>query len=545
MPHCLMCIRFNRQCPGPTDAPLLFVDTSSYPSGKKPRAKKPSPQATSLEVARRFEDGRGIAVGIGQLPEEMAYVLQVDVSPRYVLGEAYFQNLVAFMCAEGRHVPGAVRRTPNWLHAVPRMAATMPPSASRGASASHGREALSLALRATTAAFSSLELRNDALLHHAYGLYGGSLRYQGRVLQEMGDKAGDLYMVMTSLLLTMFESVVATTGEGFALHNVACAKMIDNAMKQASTAQARKTGNGPGANGPSPMLINLFFHVRIQLCFVYLTTSNPRIRGDAAMKRVLMEACGWPREKLPLIMQILTPFARLLELQSLAEGGFVMPPAELKRQREEYIKTKEDVDLLWDEYAKQSKGQRLCWTSVGTGHTDFRDPFTSLTYAYFSACYILLDMLAPTYARQTSTLAFMASHRQKSASPSSSSASNMSPTWPSTDSTTPNSSPPRNDFDPSFPSPSTTDHYALILSVSWYLRLRDTGFAYLRLHSPLFIVAMYAPSLEQKMVARMVFEDWKVGSLRGIGYLAIAQLDRSRPRIRELQPQAHASRDHN
>lgn len=465
---------------------------------------------------------------VESLPTEIAFVLQVDVSPRHILGEAFFQNFTAFMCAEGRLIPGAVRRTPSWLHALPRMAAIHPPSTSHGTSATHKNEALSLALRATTAAFSSLESRNSALLHHAYGLYGGSLRSQGKVLQEQGGKTRDLYMVMTSLLLTLFESVVASSGEGFALHNVACAKMIDNALEQASKAQGeQKPGKGPpGGGGPGPMLTNAFFHLRIQLTFVYLTTSNPRIRNDPVMKRVLLEACGWTPERLPLNMQIITPLARLMELQS--KSGELRSATKNDRERKEYVKAKEEVQQLWNRYAKQSKGQRLCWISIGTGYTDFRDPFTALTYAYFSACYILLDLLAPTYdaraGHSIASLPFMPSQRSNSASPVSSSSSNGSPTWHSPD-TPPNSSPPLTHFDTSFPPPSMTNHYALILSVSWYLRLRDTGFAYLRLHSPLFLVAMCAPTLEERSLARMVFEDWKAGSLRGIGCLAIQKLD--------------------
>lgn len=525
-----MCKKFNRICPGPTDAPLLFIDTSSYPSGKKPRAKKGSSNPTSLEVARRFEDGRGIAVGVGNLPEEIAYTVSVDVSPRHVWSEAFFQNLVVFFCAEGRHLPGAVRRTPNWLHAVPRMAATTPQSALRNASATRANEALGLALRATTAAFSSLEMKNEALLHHAYGLYGGSLRSQGRVLQERGDRVGDLYMVMTSLILSMFESVVATTGEGFASHNIACAKMIDNAMEQAMKAQ-----KGPGGKGPGPMLVNIFFHIRIQLCFVYLTTSNPQIRTDPAIKRVLLEACGWTKERLPLNMQIITPFAWLMELQSQSDQIWTMHPIELESKRLQYIKAKDDVNQMWEEYKQQSRGQTLSWISPGTGHTDFRDPFTAITYAYFSACYILIDLLAPTYSNlafsTTTTLPYMpstASTRSASSSPPSST-SNMPPPWPSDGpSTTPATSPPSSSpsHHSSFPPPASTDHFALILSVSWYIRLRDTGFAYLRLHAPLFIVALYAPGLEQRRVARMVFEDWQYGSLRGIGHLAVSKLDR-------------------
>lgn len=537
-----MCRKFNRKCPGPTDAPLLFVDTSSYPSGKKPRARKPSPQATSLEVARRFEDGRGIH-GFGNLSEEMAVVWSVDVSPRHIWGEKFFHTLVGFFCAEGRHVMGAVRRTPSWLHALPRMAATPPPSATQTPGGTRGNEALDLALKATTAAFSGLEMRNDALLHHAFKLYGGSLRFQGRVLQEKGDKVNDLYMVMTSVMLSLFESVVATTGEGFASHNLACAKMIDNALKQSSKApRQNRVKSVSEARGPGPMLTNVFFHVRIQLCFVYLTTFDPRIRNDPVMKRVLIEACGWTKERLPLNMQIITPLARLMELQSYVEKATMMSSADQERRRAEFTEAKEEVDQMWYEYEQQSKGQRLSWISPGTGHTDFRDPFTSLTYAYFSACYVLLGLLAPAFSPSavpsTTSLPFMPSvayPRSNSTSSASSTTSKTIPSWSSTNLPTPNASPISTKNNPapsppisdtSFPPPATTDHFALILSVSWYLKLRDTGFAYLRLHVPLLLVAMYAPSLQQRSVARMVFEDWKVGALRGIGWLAIAKLDR-------------------
>ena len=265
------------------------------------------------------------------------------------------------------------------------------------------------------------------------------------------------------------------------------------------------------------------------------------------MKRVLLEACGWTKEKLPLNMQIITPFARLIELQSYADNITMTQPSELECKRQQFFKAREEVDQMWLEYEEQNKGNPLSWVSPGTGHTQFRDPFTSLTYAYFSACYILLDLLAPTYAalttETTTSLPFMPSlpaQRYHSTPSASSSSSNASPLCPSTISNTPETSPasatkdslsPSPNRSQSFPSPSTTDHFALILSVSWYLRLRDTGFAYLRLHAPLFLVAMYAPTLEQRSVARMVFEDWKVGALRGIGWLAVSKLEQVRAKF--------------
>lgn len=559
LPHCLMCKRFGRQCPGPTDAPLLFIDTSSYPSGKKPRKKVTAAEDVS-KVWENISDSSSSSDGKISPLEETSHVQTVNVSPRYVLSEAFFANLVGFFCAEGRHMPGKPRNTPSWLYALPRMAVqsttqTWTPSAGGPPMGNKGGEALSLALRATTAAFSGVETRNMTLLEYAGGLYGAALRMQGRVLA--GDSQNiDMSMVASSVMLSMFETIVATTGTAFAAHVVGTAKLFDVAilrlakskpeevksgLGQFGAPSARNVGllGGPpapslpippggtppgvlgGAPPPAPSLVDeIFVHLRAQLAYVYLTTNEASIRADETVKRVLIDACGRPTDRLPLHMQILKPFARLTELywsrqtphsvtsspltdasDDTGKSGSTMS---VEEKHIAYNRAKEEVEGCWRGYQAFSKGQRLCWRDEATGHTNFRDPFTAINYAYYSACKILLQLV-------------------DSASPPMDMAIRTSPSSAATRSTaSSSSSSPRQAPSTSFSSPRSPaqdemDHHALILSVAWYLRLREVGFSYLRLCTPLVLVAMHAPRGEQRRAARMVFEEWKRGSLKGIG----------------------------
>ncbi|KAF2251447.1 hypothetical protein BU26DRAFT_603860 [Trematosphaeria pertusa] len=516
LPHCIMCKRFGRECPGVTDAPLLFIDNSSYPSGKKPRRKKPGSQSESTpagpvgwEVMGYGHAGRG-------LPEELAFVMLSQVSPRYVLNEAFFANLVCYFCAEGRHIPGSVRRTPSWLHILPRMAASGAPSP---ASNSNGANALGLALRATTAAFSGIETRNQGLLQYAYGLYGAALQSQGHVLQAKGPKGVGMNMVAASVMLSMFEAVVATTGQAYAEHIVGASKMMEVALLQVpAEREGAPPGGASGGGGPGPLLTNLFFHVRFQLAFVYLTSQEGRVRRDECIKRVLMGACGWRKEELPLMQRLVGCIGSLAEIYFDASPSPTTATRARKRRAgsEAYIRAKEEVDTLWQDYEPMIKRQRLCWTNPETGHTDFRDPFTALNFAYFSAARILLSLVS------TNPDPAPPSHIPPSLSSKSGSTSKTSPALSS--STVPASSTPVSSS-PDSPDSVAADHHALILDVAWFLRLRDVGFSYLRLHVPLFVVALHAPREEQRRVARMIFSEWKNGQLRGIGSLGMLGLE--------------------
>ena len=587
MPHCQMCLKFNRQCPGPTDAPLMFVDTSSYPSGKKPRKRpslpsskkplvKPEPKSsTDAEYERArgnmqlASTARGDVVGRrGDLPSELVYVTLVQISGRYVTNEALFSSLARFFCAEGRYMPGAPQRPPSWLHALPRLA-TQPPSTSvpsKNASQAgpSGKEALSLAIRATTAAFGGIEARNTGLLEYAAGLYGEALRAQGRVVARNasgsgGKKEVGMDMVAASVMLGMFEAIVATTGRAYAEHIIGAAKMLDVAMTQSlktggppSNAKGGGVGCGDGsspAKGPGPLLTHIFFHIRVQLAFVLLTSVEERVRCNETIERVLINACAWPFARMPLNQQIVRPLARLINL-TFPSSHPSRSPSAISRLAT-YTAAREEVHTLWTHYENENQSQNLVWYNSKAGQTDFRDPFTAIQYAYFAACWLLLARLAPsTDTHQTHTRA------SPPASPTSSCSLTsfldaMTPTNPhsrslplrpsasppppplrdsSTPSSTQNSVTPSPPSDPHLPTstdphrPTEPDHFALILSVSSFLKIRDVGFSYLRLHLPLFLVALYAPSGEQRRAARRVFEEWEGGALRGIGVLALERL---------------------
>ncbi|PVI05467.1 hypothetical protein DM02DRAFT_100124 [Periconia macrospinosa] len=565
MPHCQMCIKFGRQCPGPTDAPLLFIDNSSYPSGKRPKKPKgpfvtgqesqpalsrsrhlPSPDLSSPDAGENATEEEIVrAIPFDQLPYELAFDLTVHVSPRYVLNEAFYSNLVRFFCAEGRSLPGAPRRTPIWLHALPKLASgrggiITPPKQNSS------QEALSLALRATTSAFSGIETRNASLVEYSSRLYGAALRGQGKLLaaEEEGgsrvrDRTSEMEMLGTSVLLSMFEAIVATTKSAYAEHVLGSANLVARFLKK----MPKPTGvvfdqptPPPGAAGAQekrppitnkqPLLTGIFFHLRFQLTFVYLTSSSERLRQDSIIMTMLEDACGWDVDNLPLMQRQLRPIARLSTLLHNTNLS-------AWQRRWAYKGVKDEVDQLWAEYEGVEKTQKLRWTNVETGQTDFRDPFTALTYAYFAACWALLDVASPPEGSddQTTVLPMRTQSRPSSQtghgklaqSPESSSPPGkpsrplvLSPPASQTASSSSSSS---------SSSLSISEQHGLILSVAWYLRLRDVGFSYLRLHTPLFVTAMYAPSVEQRRVARIMFEEWKSGALRGIGEMGVGRLD--------------------
>lgn len=561
-----MCLKFGRECPGPIDAPLLFIDNSAYPSGKRPKKPKatpaaavqehhnalaqqqsqvrylPSPEGSSPEQSTKGYDEELVqGIELDKLPYELAFDLTVNVSPRYVLHEAFYANLVRFFCADGRQLPGAPRRTPTWLNVLPRLAANQ--LVDKHGKENETKQALSLALRSVTAAFTGIETRNVSLLEYASRLYGAALRGQGKVLaaDEGGKrvKGGlpEVEMLGTSVLLSMFEAIVATTSSAYAEHILGAAKMISRILKKmpkpAGTVHdqprphapgggsaslgkrvadgGKKRGSSAGAPYSQPLPTGLFFHVRFQLTFVYMATTSERLREDNIVMTVLEDACGWELENLPLMQRLLRPVTRLKTLLHNTNLS-------IWQRQWAYENVKEEVSQLWEEYQVASGTQKLRWTDGKTGRTDFRDPFTALTFAYFAACWVLLEMATPRENSDGTAVLPVRAH----------SAFNHSKATPPPALSTPSPSPSTSPSASASASPWSTpmaDHHALILSVAWYLRLRDVGFSYLRLHTPLFVTAKYASSMEQRRLARMIFEEWNSGALRGIGALGLDGLE--------------------
>jgi hypothetical protein len=577
MPHCQMCIKFNRQCPGPTDAPLMFIDTSSYPSGKKPR-KKPSPPSSRRSSPPRpaiktdpdpIEHERDLvpvqprshlsgSEPLRELPPELAYMTFAQISNRHAQNEALFSGLTQFFCAHHKPASNSPQPPPGWLHLMPDLSLQAPSSSTSALSktgSASGKEALSLAIRATSAAFGGIDAHHRGLLDHAAGLYGDALRAQGRVVAGNASakrKDVSIDMVAASVMLSMFEAVVSTTGRAYAEHTIGAAKMLDVAITRSlediasssSSPGGRGAGGhnnapraGPGS-GPPQLLTTMFFHIRVQLVYVLLTSTDERIRGDPVMHRVLVNACTWPSFKQPLNQQIIRPLAQLITLT------FSTPLSDQYSQAATYAAAGHEVFTLWTRYQNENNAnpsRPLCWYNEKAGRTDFRDPFTAIQYAYFAACRLLLDHLdhLANYSPMGIHRNYVVADDGSSPPPHSpasdcSSAtfytnlplrpSSTSPSPPSlTNSSSPSSTMRARSRTPS-PPRAKPDHFELILSVAAYLRIRAVGFSYLRLHVPLFLVALYAPLPEQRYVAKGMFDEWERGKLRGIAVLAHERL---------------------
>jgi hypothetical protein len=157
-----------------------------------------------------------------------------------------------------------------------------------------------------------------------------------------------------------------------------------------------------------------------------------------------------------------------------------------------YINVNTEVEALWQDYvdaATRVKTQ-VSWQDDLTGEVQFRDAFTALTMAYFSSARVLLSIVAPQLA-----------------------ASFLDP----------------------------TDHCATILQASQYLQTYTIGCAYLRMATPLLLVALHSPELSQRRQATDCFERWIKKSMTGISALALESIHQHRASEKKLSILARRS----
>ncbi|CAO2653846.1 Nn.00g105790.m01.CDS01 [Neocucurbitaria sp. VM-36] len=138
-----------------------------------------------------------------------------------------------------------------------------------------------------------------------------------------------------------------------------------------------------------------------------------------------------------------------------------------------------EVEVLWHEYNDTANdlNERLIWEDSSSGATTYRDAFTALTIAYFETARVLLAIVAPQLAASFVDL---------------------------------------------------NDHYAAIMETAQYLQIHDIGCAYMRMATPLLLVALHSPKKEQRKAAINYFECWAGGSMRGISTLALQSIYRQR-----------------
>ncbi|KAF2795873.1 hypothetical protein K505DRAFT_323779 [Melanomma pulvis-pyrius CBS 109.77] len=424
LPQCLMCIRTGRQCPGPLDGPLIIDMSSTAGLGMK-RKLKTKPIQNSFY----------------QTPKELMMVLLPQMSQRAMITEAFYANFLTYFTSDGEGVDLQNRRT--WLHQLP------------GLSSDGSNTALTLALQATASAFCGAETGNMSVVQDAWKLYGQALNTHARLLRSK-PKEVTVHMVSTSVMLSIFEAMSATTADAYREHISGAAKMLE------------VTGPGQCLGG---VLCQLFFHIRTQMAFVYLTTRKSQ---RISVRKILLETLSYEKQHIPTFQRLMSHIGVLAEI-------YVEKTSPASEQQlidlAVYSGVKADVDALWLEYKEQAevRGETVSWTTED-GKTKYRDGFTALAVAYFSTARVLFTILAPR----------------------------LSVTFP--------------DF---------TDYYGSILDCAAFLKTHRIGCAYMRMATPLYLVALHSPSLEQRRRAIRNFEEWRRGSMAGISALALQRIHES------------------
>jgi hypothetical protein len=173
-------------------------------------------------------------------------------------------------------------------------------------------------------------------------------------------------------------------------------------------------------------------------------------------------------------------FQRLLGYVSDLVDVYVEQKTEASEQLAEiqtYTMLETEIEELWFEYVNEAvdTDTLLFWEDISTGTRHFRDAFTALVVAYFSAARILLGI---TMTQLTNV------------------------------------------------SPILSDHYTSILLASQYLQTHSIGCAYMRMATPLLLVSLHSPDSSQRKQAVAYFEVWTQRSMSGISALALDAIHR-------------------
>jgi hypothetical protein len=415
-----MCTRFGRQCPGVDDGPLIVDMTKSARHGMQKRKKKPGVQPASPGV---------------YLWQHQASIERM--SQQAAVMQAFYGRFLAYFTSEGDGKD--IRNKTSWLHRLPQL------------SADGSNDALTLAVQATASFYWASEFHDPALTRYAWDLYGHAIQKHRRLLarSRSATYVVTLHMISTSVLFSLFEAMQATDADAYRQHVYGAAKMFE------------VTNPNQCAEG---VLCQIFFHIRTQLAFVQLTSSGKKTSIDVG--KILHDTLDY--EELPIFQRLTTQFAKLvesynnIEIASREDGA-----GQASLGVDEYTTCKMEIENIWHEY---SGTEILTWQNSPTDARHFRDTFTALSIAYFSATRILLTLTAPQYDESCLD---------------------------------------------------GIDSYQEIVEAAQFMRSREVGFAYMRIAAPLLLVALHAPKLEQRMVAIASFQGWEKGSLRGISELAL------------------------
>jgi hypothetical protein len=376
------------------------------------------------------------------------------ISQQAIVTEAFYSRFLSYFTSEGDGKD--IRNKKSWLHRLPQL------------SVDGTNDALTLAVQATASSYCALETHNPALTRHAWDLYGHAIQLHGWFLarSRVTKDVVTLHMISTSVLFSFFEAMQATNAEAYRSHVHGAARMFE-------VTDPRQCSEG--------VLCQIFFHIRTQLAFVQLTSSGKETCID--VKKILYDALDY--EELPMFQRLSTHFSKLADAYSKMEATGTTVDAQQIGIYEEPMAVKDEIDALWTEYTETAtlKNEILTWYNTCTETSQYRDAFTALTIAYFSATRILLAIAVPEFIASCSDL---------------------------------------------------VDHCRSILQAALYMQTCSIGCAYMRMAAPLLIVALHAPETRQRKIAIGCFQSWENGSMRGISELALETIRRRLPAAEQL-----------
>lgn len=426
-----MCIRFGRECPGLEDGPLIVDMTEKARHGMQ---KRKSTSSSKPDVISESCD-----------PVDQTFI--DHISQQAAITEAFYACFLSYFTSKGEGKD--IRNQLSWLHKLPQF------------SVDGTNDALTLAVQATASSYCAIDTRNPALTRHAWDLYGRAIQTHSRYVarSKVGVGAVTVHMISTTVLFSFFEAMQATSASAYRAHIYGAAKMFEVTNPKQCT---------------QGILCQIFFHIRTQMAFVQLTNGGEGTPVD--VRRILYGALDY--EELPVFQRLTTQFTRLIDIYSETQALRGLTQEQCLTDLEECVTVADAIDELWREYTATAliDCETLSWHDVSTNTMCYRDAFTALTIAYFSATRILLAVIAPIQTNNEHTVC-----------------------------------------------------YESVLQASRFMDTRLIGCAYMRMAAPLLLVALHAPSTVQRQKATGYFESWKTGSMRGISALALARIRPSLP----------------
>jgi hypothetical protein len=210
-------------------------------------------------------------------------------------------------------------------------------------------------------------------------------------------------------------------------------------------------------------------HLRTQMAFINLTGYGRET--PIQVDRILYGSLQYIR--LPLFQRLLSCVVDLIDMYVARKSG----PSRQLVDAQTYINFETRIGGLWLQYVDEAADADTLffWEDISTGTMYFRDAFTALVVAYFSAARILLGVIAPPLANLSSTL---------------------------------------------------SNHCFSILQASQYMQTHTVGCAYMRMTTPLLLVALHSPESSQRRQATACFEIWMKRSMSGISALALNTIHR-------------------